>query len=205
MSPSLDDVDVTGYKVYRDGSYQESVPSVVTSDTGLSPGTQYCYRISAYDAAGNESFQNGQMCATTNPPAGPQWTTRLTGTDMDFHAVHWSGTQYLAVGGEMEVFLSPDGFHWTSCSIPLATPIRLYDVAWTGAQYVGVNGWIYTSPDGIAVRSRGKQRRSAHLPRRDLVDAIETGDREPERRRLVGIPARGGGKQQHDPHIRMNL
>ncbi len=148
-SPSLDDVEVTGYKVYCDGSYQQSVPSIIASDTGLAPGTQYCYRVAAYDAAGNESFRSGQVCATTSSPTGPQWTARLTGTDMDFKAVNWSGTRYLAVGDDMEVFLSPDSIHWTSYSIPLATPIRLDDVVWNGTQYVGVNGWIYTSPDGI--------------------------------------------------------
>jgi hypothetical protein len=34
-------------------------------DTGLSPTTLYCYNISVYDAAGNESAQSSQACATT--------------------------------------------------------------------------------------------------------------------------------------------
>jgi len=63
---ATDDVGVTGYKVYRDGSYLKSVTSASTSDTGLSSSTQYCYSVSAYDAAGNVSNQSSQDCATTS-------------------------------------------------------------------------------------------------------------------------------------------
>lgn len=63
---SKDNVGVSGYKIYRDGTYLKSDTSASTSDTGLSPETPYCYTVSAYDAAGNESGQSSQACATTN-------------------------------------------------------------------------------------------------------------------------------------------
>lgn len=65
---STDNVGVAGYKVYRDGVYLESIAGTSYSDTGLNPSTSYCYTVSAYDAAGNESPQSAQACATTQEP-----------------------------------------------------------------------------------------------------------------------------------------
>lgn len=62
---SSDNVGVTGYKVYRDGSYLKSVTSTSTRDADLSSSTQYCYTVSAYDEAGNESNESNQACAET--------------------------------------------------------------------------------------------------------------------------------------------
>jgi chitodextrinase/photosystem II stability/assembly factor-like uncharacterized protein len=71
---STDNVGVAGYKIYRNGAYLKSVNTTSTPDTGLSPNTQYCYNVSAYDAAGNESAQGSQACVTTynasSPPTG---------------------------------------------------------------------------------------------------------------------------------------
>jgi chitodextrinase len=78
---STDNVGVTGYLVQRSqgtGSTafaQVGTPAGTTfSDTGLSAGTVYNYRVSATDAAGNESAYSGVASATTlaaPPPAGP--------------------------------------------------------------------------------------------------------------------------------------
>lgn len=57
--------DVTGYKIYKNGIPLKSVNSTSYSDTGLITNTQYCYTISAYDAAGNESVKSNEKCATT--------------------------------------------------------------------------------------------------------------------------------------------
>ena len=62
---STDNVGVVGYKIYRNSSYLKSVNITSASDTGLSPSTQYCYTVSAYDAAGNESAQSNQVYAVT--------------------------------------------------------------------------------------------------------------------------------------------
>jgi hypothetical protein len=102
---SKDNVGVSGYKIYRDGTYLKSDTSASTSDTGLSPETQYCYTVSAYDAAGNESAQSTEACATTNqggttyyiaeyfPLAqGDTWTYRDT-VDGDSSTSTISGTE----------------------------------------------------------------------------------------------------------------
>jgi len=71
---SNDNVGVTGYKIYRGGVYPplpplyvylKSVAGTSATDPGLSPSANYCYQVSAYDAAGNESAKSASSCATT--------------------------------------------------------------------------------------------------------------------------------------------
>lgn len=65
-NPSTDNVGVAGYKIYDYyGTYLKSVNTTSTSFTGLNPDTQYCFTVSAYDAAGNESGKSNEACATT--------------------------------------------------------------------------------------------------------------------------------------------
>jgi len=69
-NPSTDNVAVAGYKIYRDGilitQYAFTSDSMIFFyNVNLSPSTQYCYRVSAYDAANNESGLSNQACATT--------------------------------------------------------------------------------------------------------------------------------------------
>ena len=52
---SIDNVGVTGYRVFRNGT-QIATPTATTfNDTGLTAGTTYSYSITAVDAAGNLS------------------------------------------------------------------------------------------------------------------------------------------------------
>ena len=66
-SESTDDVGVTGYKIYRNGS---STPIATTelpsySDMNLDSATSHSYQVSAYDAAGNESLRSSLIEVTT--------------------------------------------------------------------------------------------------------------------------------------------
>jgi hypothetical protein len=61
---STDNVAVVGYKIYRGGIYLKSVTGTSTSDT-VPANTGYCYTVSAYDAAPNESAQSTQVCTPT--------------------------------------------------------------------------------------------------------------------------------------------
>jgi len=79
---STDNVGVTGYKIYRNGSTTpiQTVASTSYSDTGLSPSTTYSYQVSAYDAAGNESGKSNTASATTqasNDASGYDLSARL--------------------------------------------------------------------------------------------------------------------------------
>jgi hypothetical protein len=64
---STDNVGVAGYRIYRNASPEPVGTSPTTSftDSGLEPDTTYAYRVSAYDAAQNESGQSAQAAATT--------------------------------------------------------------------------------------------------------------------------------------------
>ncbi len=87
-SMSIDNVGVTGYKIYRNGAYIASVltasysPTATEasySDQGLASGGTYSYTVSAYDAAGNESAQSSPVTGTTQAlAAAPAAPTNLT-------------------------------------------------------------------------------------------------------------------------------
>lgn len=89
-SASTDNVGVTGYKIYRNGSYLTSVAGTSYSNSGLAMGATYSYRVSAYDAANNESGQSAAAEDTTwlvvdNADAGfsasASWSTGTMSTD----------------------------------------------------------------------------------------------------------------------------
>ncbi|MBI5641364.1 MAG: fibronectin type III domain-containing protein [Nitrospirae bacterium] len=64
---STDNVGVTGYEVYRDNILLKTVTTTYTSDLGLSPSTNYCYQVLAFDAAGNKSGLSKKNCFMTSP------------------------------------------------------------------------------------------------------------------------------------------
>jgi chitodextrinase len=71
---STDDVGVSGYRIYRDGSLIGTSTGLIYSDTGLSAATTYGYRVAAYDAAGNASSQTDALSVNTGdttPPTVP--------------------------------------------------------------------------------------------------------------------------------------
>jgi chitodextrinase len=62
---SIDNVGVTGYKIYRDNALVDTSPTNSYSDTGLASETEYQYEVSAFDAAANESARSAPDSATT--------------------------------------------------------------------------------------------------------------------------------------------
>ncbi|HDD57611.1 MAG TPA: hypothetical protein ENF43_03745 [Thermoplasmatales archaeon] len=61
--------DAAKYNIYRNGSYLDSTTDTIYSDTGLTPGTTYCYEVSAVDQAGNEGPKSDEACGTTKEAA----------------------------------------------------------------------------------------------------------------------------------------
>ncbi len=75
---STDNIAVTGYKIYRAGTYIATSTGTSYTNTGLTASTSYSYNVSAIDAAGNESSQSSSASATTQAAAtsgrwGNQW------------------------------------------------------------------------------------------------------------------------------------
>ena len=76
---STDEVGVTGYTVYRDGTPIGTVDGATTAydDTTVSPSATYSYTVDAFDAASNRSPQSGPLAVSTpavtdtTPPASP--------------------------------------------------------------------------------------------------------------------------------------
>lgn len=63
-SAASDDVGVTGYDIYRNGTLLGSTAQLQFDVSGLRPGTAYAYLVVAYDAAGNHSG-NASISANT--------------------------------------------------------------------------------------------------------------------------------------------
>ena len=59
--------DLAGYEIFRGGDLLGKVSENSYEDTGLTPSTEFCYSLRAYDTAGNRSAQSTLICATTLP------------------------------------------------------------------------------------------------------------------------------------------
>jgi fibronectin type 3 domain-containing protein len=94
---STDNVGVTGYRIYRDGSATplDSVGGTTTtySDTAVAPGTQYTYTVTAIDAAANESPPSNSATATSSDTVAPLPPTTVTATTVSDTQINlaWSG------------------------------------------------------------------------------------------------------------------
>jgi chitodextrinase len=79
--PATDNVGVTGYNVYRNGTQIATVSTGTTYvDAGLSDTTTYSYTVAALDAAGNVSAPSTAAAATTPDGTAPSVPANLTAT-----------------------------------------------------------------------------------------------------------------------------
>jgi exo-1,4-beta-D-glucosaminidase len=67
---STDNVGVTGYDVYRDGTLLTSVPGTSATDSTVAASTTYQYQVRAHDAAGNNSALSSAVPVTTPGTGG---------------------------------------------------------------------------------------------------------------------------------------
>lgn len=63
---STDNVGVTAYNIYMNGSLQATVNSTSATISGLNPSTTYTFYVVAKDAAGNSSSNSSAVSGTTN-------------------------------------------------------------------------------------------------------------------------------------------
>ncbi|MFD3273684.1 lytic polysaccharide monooxygenase [Paenibacillus dendritiformis] len=75
-NPSTDNVGVTGYRIYSNGTLVATVSGSTTDYvvTGMSANTQYTFTVRAFDAAGNVSADSNAVTAkTADGPAIAAW------------------------------------------------------------------------------------------------------------------------------------
>jgi endoglucanase Acf2 len=77
---STDNVTVTRYTVYRDGTAIATTPATAYTDTGLTPLTSHSYAVKAQDEAGNLSAASGTATATTQGVETPLDETGFVAT-----------------------------------------------------------------------------------------------------------------------------
>ena len=65
-SASSDNIAVTGYEVFRNGSKIATVTQLGYTDPSVTSSTTYTYYIKAFDAAGNRSVASTQLSVTAN-------------------------------------------------------------------------------------------------------------------------------------------
>lgn len=74
-SGAVDNMGIAGYQVIKDDSVIDSVYAAVTSYlvTGLSAGSEYAFKVEAFDAAGNTSTDGPHIEVTTAADPPPTW------------------------------------------------------------------------------------------------------------------------------------
>jgi chitodextrinase len=65
-SGATDNIGVTGYDVYRNGTLLGSTASTTYAATGLTASTAYTFNVRAKDAAGNVSVNSNTVSVTTS-------------------------------------------------------------------------------------------------------------------------------------------
>jgi chitodextrinase len=84
---STDNVEVTGYVIYRNGQRVQSVRGTSFRDTRLAPATVYRYTIRATDAARNLSSPSNEKSAKTLAVARPDVEPPTTPTNVSADAI----------------------------------------------------------------------------------------------------------------------
>ncbi len=105
-STSTDNIAVTGYAIFRDGSELATTTNNNFSNTGLNASTTYSYTVKAFDAAGNRSASSTAVSATTfassSDTTAPSTPTNLNANVISATQINlnWStSTDNIAVTG----------------------------------------------------------------------------------------------------------
>jgi len=150
--PATDDIAVVGYYIY--GTSSLTSYSTAYAVTGLTPSTQYCFSVAAFDGVGNVSAQSAAVCATTQASAPSAWTTVRSGTDNELSNIVWTGDKLVVVeetfGSSTTVQTSTDGLAWNKYPTSGFAFNGARDVIFGGNRFVAIDSWPFISPDGIA-------------------------------------------------------
>jgi YD repeat-containing protein len=96
---STDNVGVTGYRIYRNGTHIASSSTTAYTNTGLTGTTTYSYQVRAYDAANNLSGPSNTKSITTPDTIKPSTPTNLSATPASPTKINLSWTGSSDSGG----------------------------------------------------------------------------------------------------------
>jgi chitodextrinase len=104
--PSMDNIGIGGYSIYRDGNQLANVVSSTTFyfDNSLAPQTTHYYWVVAYDVVGNRSAASAQVNATTQaqdytPPSIPNGFAATPVSASQITLSWWPSTDNVHVAG----------------------------------------------------------------------------------------------------------
>lgn len=117
---ATDNIGVTGYRIYRGNSLRATVTGTGFDDSGLTPATTYSYRVSALDAAGNESAQTDAVTARTFDPGQVLHTIRLQGSSQSVDSFLYESNPTTNYGNEPYV----STFDHFIIKFPLPAPVQ---------------------------------------------------------------------------------
>ncbi|HEY5221608.1 MAG TPA: RICIN domain-containing protein [Microbacteriaceae bacterium] len=88
-SAATDNVGVTGYDLFRDGAFWQTVSALSATDT-VAAGSTHTYTVRSRDAAGNTSASSGTATVTTVPVTQTNWyQVTNVGTGQCIEATSW--------------------------------------------------------------------------------------------------------------------
>lgn len=145
-SPSADNVGVSGYGVYRNGSLVASTALLNSTVPGLACGTTYSLAVDAVDGAGNRSAQANVTASTRTCAAGADTTAPTVPTSLTETArsqtsisVSWTAsTDGVGVAGygayragtlQMSVTATSATFSGLACGSSYGLAVDAFDVA----------------------------------------------------------------------------
>lgn len=129
-NPSLDNVGVAGYEVYRNNTKIAAIVTTSFGDTGLTPSTTYTYFVRAYDGAGN--FSNPSNLVSMTTPARIS-TGSITGTVTSVSGTPLRGVYVsLVVNGAKKTYATTSSGVYKITNLPAGT----YNVKFSASHYI---------------------------------------------------------------------
>lgn len=94
-----DNVGVSAYNLYRNGTLLSTTSQLLYYDSGLVPGESYTYRLTAVDASGNVSGMSAPLIVETIDTTPPSVPTNLVVTNVTAESISISWKLSTGIGG----------------------------------------------------------------------------------------------------------
>ncbi|MFA6312016.1 MAG: fibronectin type III domain-containing protein [Sterolibacterium sp.] len=153
---STDNIGVTGYDVYRDGTLLASSGKQTSyTDTGLAASTVHSYSVAACDAGGSCSAQSPPVSAATNPPSKAIASiAEVVAGESPSASIDSDGALVIAPSADQRpptVALKTDGTVNVDVKLPPGKPV-IFSSNGATQQVTDVSGqsqFLTTSKDGV--------------------------------------------------------